>query len=153
MQTSEPYGFFLPYSSVNNYTFYSYGLRRSHFMPILFVIRYKSYAICRFRLIRLPFFLIGDNSSFLYNGNWHKNTFIIVILSIILLASTIILSKFNGFVSIAICDYGNNLFLYYINAIIGIAASIGICLLLRHYFIRRSSLSTTNRVKRASSNK
>ena len=86
-------------------------------------------------LFGLPFFLIGNNSSFLYNGNWHKNTFIIVILSIILLASTIILSKFNGFVSIAICDYGNNLFLYYINAITGIAASIGICLLLRNHCI------------------
>lgn len=86
-------------------------------------------------LFGLPFFLIGNNSSKIINGNWHKNDLIIVIASIILSVLTIIISTYNGFVSIAICDYGNNLLLYYINALTGIAAFIGICLLLRNYYI------------------
>lgn len=86
-------------------------------------------------LFGLPFFLIGNNSSFLFEDNWHKNTNIIVFASIILLVLTIILSTFNGFVSIAVCDYGRNLLLYYINALTGIAALIGICILLRNQHI------------------
>ena len=81
----------------------------------------------------LPFFLIGNNSSFLLDEIWHKSTFSILIASIFLLVVTIILSTYNGFVSIAVCHYGNNLLIYYINALTGIAAIIGFCLLLRNH--------------------
>ena len=63
----------------------------------------------------------------------------------ILLTLTIVLSTYNGFVSIATCSYGNHLLLYYINALTGIAASVGICLLLnifRNEFIITTSYGT-----------
>ena len=82
-------------------------------------------------LFGLPFFLIGNNSSYFIESKWPINTFTMAITSIILLVLTIILSIYNGFVSIAICNYGKHLLIYYINAVTGIAAFVGACLLLK----------------------
>ena len=86
-------------------------------------------------LFGLPFYLIGNSCSFFLEKNWHKNTLPIIITSIFLFVLTIILSTYNGFVSLAVCNYGNNILLYYINALTGVAAFIGACLLLKNHCI------------------
>ena len=95
-------------------------------------------------LFGLPFFLIGSKSLTILEEKVNK--YIPIIIGVIVLFTlTIILSSLNGFVSIATCSYGNNLFLYYINAFSGIAAIIGTSLLLRNYcldFIVTTSYGT-----------
>ena len=95
-------------------------------------------------LFGLPFFLIGNCSFSLIENNSPRKIYILFMIAI-LLTLTIVLSTYNGFVSIATCSYGNHLLLYYINALSGIAASVGICLLLnifRNEFIITTSYGT-----------
>lgn len=95
-------------------------------------------------LFGLPFFLIG-NCSFSLIENYSPRKIYLLFMIAILLTLTIVLSTYNGFVSIATCSYGNHLLLYYINALSGIAASVGICLLLnkfRNEFIITTSYGT-----------
>lgn len=96
-------------------------------------------------LFGLPFFFIGSASLPYINNIIAKSTSSIASLTIVLLILTIILSIHNGFVSIASCEYGENLLTYYLNAMTGIAAIIGICLLLNKYhseFITTTSYGT-----------
>ena len=95
-------------------------------------------------LFGLPFFLIGNCSFSLIENNSPRKIYILFMIAI-LLTLTIVLSTYNGFVSIATCSYGNHLLLYYINVLSGIAASVGICLLLnkfRNEFIITTSYGT-----------
>lgn len=84
-------------------------------------------------LIGLPFFLVGSKCFVLLDEEKINNPIKIILVTIILFALTIILSKYNGFVSIAICDYGNYFLLFILNAITGIGAIIGTCIILKHY--------------------
>ena len=96
-------------------------------------------------LFGLPFFLIGSKSLPYIDSIIIKSTFSIASLTIVLIILTTILSTHNGFVSIAFCDYGNYFLPYYLNAMTGIAAIIGICLLLNKYhfeFITTTSYGT-----------
>lgn len=85
-------------------------------------------------LFGLPFFLLGSYCLSYIENKSHDNTLRISVATIVFLTLTIILSYYNGFVSIAICCYGSNLLLYYINALTGIATIIGACLLLRNKY-------------------
>lgn len=104
------------------------------FVVLLFLpyyISYKSINLPLFAdsaLFGLPFFLMG-NKSIPFIERWKHKTVHLLIITTIMLPLTAILSYYNGFVSIAVCNYGNCLLLYYTNAITGIATIIGICLL------------------------
>lgn len=96
-------------------------------------------------LFGLPFFILGNNCfSMLESMSRHK-TITLLPIPIVMLPLTVILAVHNDFVSIASCNYGNSLCLYYLNAISGIGAVIGLSMLLRNYnktFITITSYGT-----------
>ncbi len=96
-------------------------------------------------LFGLPFFFIGSTCLPYINIIITKSISSIASLTTVFLILTIILSIHNGFVCVASCEYGDNLLMYYLNSITGIAAIIGICLLLNKFhfeFITTTSYGT-----------
>lgn len=84
-------------------------------------------------LFGLPFFIVGSRSLvFIECRIAHPDGQVasptrLVYLSLIaagFLVLTVIQSLHNGFVSIAVCSYGSSLFLYYVNALTGMAAVV-----------------------------
>jgi len=96
-------------------------------------------------LFGLPFFFIGSTCLPYINIIITKSISSIASLTTVFLILTIILSIHNGFVCVASCEYGDNLLMYYLNSMTGIAAIIGICLLLNKFhfeFITTTSYGT-----------
>lgn len=79
-------------------------------------------------LCGLPYYLIGFIfMKYLYIFHYLNNR-ILLLLSTILSIVTILLSYTHGFVALAGHSYGDNIYLYYINAITGILAVTCICM-------------------------
>lgn len=85
-------------------------------------------------LFGLPFFLLGSKSLKYIEEIRPEKTLGISLITTVSFVLTVILSIYNGFVSIAVCNYGNYLLLYYLNAMTGIAAIIGMSLLQRNNY-------------------
>lgn len=85
-------------------------------------------------LCAIPFFIIGNKLLKILPVKEIKNHFkFSIILLPILLCTTFIFSYYNGSINISNCQYGNNIFLFYINAILGCAFIILTCILLDNY--------------------
>lgn len=114
------------------------------FIPAYYITQYHIYLplFADSALFGLPFFIIGSYSRTFIEKRICKSVLRNAIATIFLITLTVVLSTYNGFVSVAICNYGNNILLYYLNAITGIAAVIGMCILLNGY--RRDFVTTTS---------
>ena len=82
----------------------------------------------------LPFFLLGNEFMKLSYKRIHGKYLLII--AFIAAIFTIVLSPMHDFVLIAANNYGNNIFLYYINAFTGIIAIISTSIILNRYTIR-----------------
>lgn len=101
------------------------------FSPVYFISKYNvnipffaDSALCG-----LPFFIAG-NESYAFWGNikqlkWYK----CLCIAAVLICISAFLCDYNGFVSLAGCDIGQSVFVYYINAFVALIAISIICLL------------------------
>lgn len=124
-------------SLFHQHRFISYVILALSFLPTLLVQNidlpfFASQALCG-----LPFFLLG-HKYMEYSSSYHitKSSkiahFAIFIISTLL---TIYLANRHSFVAIAVHSYGNDIFMYYINAIIGISSVMCASMLLDKYEI------------------
>lgn len=79
-------------------------------------------------LFGLPFFVMGSITNHLINKHSVINNFFHHLLIIsIAVPLTMLISNYNGFVSVAECVYGDSILLYYLNAFCGIISVISFC--------------------------
>ena len=84
-------------------------------------------------LLGLPFFIIGNESITIWKRMKNISYWMIFVFAVLGGLFAIILSKYNGFVSMADCVIGNSLFLYYLNAFLAIGSLSLFCTMLSYF--------------------
>lgn len=112
---------------------------------LIYIIKYYNINFPFFidsSLCGLPFFIIGAilRKYIPLLTKVSKRACTILIISTFIIS--VILSYFNGTHDLSTCSYGNNIFLYYIDSLLGCSCTISICILLNKYKFKLITISS-----------